>query len=180
MRTYITAFIFMTLSFLGTSVAFAQSEELADLAMPLLNAVMSGQYAVAAALALVFAVAVLKRYGVSRWPVLDSPAAGSILVLVGGFGAALATALSAGAAISLSLAYTALKVAVTAAGGYSLAKPLLRLLQDKAPAWAAIPLKLVTWIFEKRGRVEAAEAAGEAAVKANPGAGSEIAFRDFE
>ena len=97
MKHYLTALIFMTLSFLGTSVAVAQGEELSELARPVLNAIMGGQYALAAALGLVLAVALLRRYGVSKYPWLSSSAAGSILVLLGGFGAALATSLAAGA-----------------------------------------------------------------------------------
>lgn len=180
MKHYLTALIFMLLSFVGTSVAFAQSDTIIELAQPVLQAIMGGQYALAAALALVLAVALLRRYGVGRWPALGTAAAGSILVLVGGFGAALATSLLAGSALSGGLAYSALKLSVLAAGGFSIAKPLLAWLQGKAPAWASPAFKLVSWIFDKPSKVERAEAAGDAAVEANPGEGTGIEFKDFK
>lgn len=180
MRYYLTAFLFMLLSFVGTSVAFAQSDAIIELAEPVLQAIMGGQYAAAAALALVLAVALLRRYGVKRWPALGSAAAGSILVLVGGFGAALATSLLAGSALSGTLAYSALKVSLLAAGGFSLLKPLIAALQRKAPSWLSPAFRLVSWVFDKPSKIAAAEAAGLAAVEANPGKGANLEFRDFE
>lgn len=180
MKIYLTSLFLLVLSFLGTSVAMAQGEDLGELAKPVLDAIMGGQYALGAALGLVLAVALLRRYGSDRWPVLDSSAAGSILVLVGGFGAASATSITAGEALSWALAYSALKVALFAAGGFSILKPLVLALQGKAPSWAKPVLGLVGWVFDKPNKAARAEAVGAAAVEASPGEGSQIAFRDFE
>ena len=170
----------MALSFVGTSVAMAQSGELSELAKPLLDAVMSGQYALAAALALVLAVALLRRYGSGRWPSLGSAAAGSLLVLLGGFGAALATSLSAGGALSFALAYSALKVSLYAAGGYSILKPLLSAVRGKSPPWLSRILGMFTWVFDKPNKLVDAHIAGAEAVEADPGKGTGIGFTNFE
>jgi hypothetical protein len=169
MRNYIGAFLlFMVLSFVGTSVALAQSnEELFDLAKPVLDALLAGHYMHAAALGLVLGVALVRRFGSKRWPILASRKAAPFLVLIGSFGAAMATSLAAGAAISLSMVWIALKVAVAAAGGYSLLKPLL----SKVP--------FIGRLFDGESRLASAKAAGDAAVKAEPAEGADVAFRDF-
>jgi len=180
MKHHITALVFMALSFLGTSVAVAQGEELSELAKPVLDAIMGGQYALAAALGLVLAVALLRRYGVAKYPWLGTSAAGSLLVLLGGFGAALGTSLAAGGALSAALAYSALKVSLFAAGGFSILKPVIAALQGRAPSWLKPVLGLVGWVFDKPNKILAAEEAGKAAVEANPGEGSQIEFKDFQ
>ena len=82
----LVALCFTMLSFFGVSIAMAQQESLSELAKPVLDAVMGGQYAFGAALALVFAVALVRRYGGAQWPLLASKKAAPYLVLVGSFG----------------------------------------------------------------------------------------------
>lgn len=180
---YLVSLFFMVLSFVGTSIALAQSDGLADLAKPVLDAVLSGQYVFAAASALVLGVALLRRYGGSRYPILASKKAAPFLVLLGAFGAALATSLSAEAAITVAMSWAALKVAVVAAGGYSLLKPILQGMQKRAPAWADPLFAVAGWVFD--ARTKAAEAkiakaidAGVAAVEENPSEGIPGDFTD--
>jgi hypothetical protein len=145
-----------------------------DLARPVVDAVMSGNYLAASALALVLVVAAARKYGASRWAFLGTDAGGSLLVLLGAFGGAVASAALGGASWSLDLLWTALKVAAGAAGGYSLIKRLLLPLVEKLPpwlSWVAYPLQLVLWVFESRGK--AATAAGERALRAKPSTGIE-------
>ncbi len=181
----LVALAFTIISFFGVSVAMAQQESIADLAKPVLDAVMSGQYAFAAALALVFAVALVRRYGGSRWPLLASKKAAPYMVLVGSFGAALATALSAGASLSWLMAWSALTVAAGAGYGYALIKPIFAALQKRAPAWMSPVFTALGWVFDARdkaaqARVAKAEAAGEAAVAAAPSKGPDIKFKDVD
>ena len=178
-------FVFMVLSFFGVSAAMAQQEGLAELAKPVLDAVLSGSYAYAAALALVLGVALLRRYGGAKWPLLASKKAAPYLVLVGSFGAALATSLSAGAGITLAMTWGALKVAAGAGYGYAVLKPIFMGLQKRAPGWMSPVFDVVGWVFETRtkaaeARIAKAIDAGVVAVESNPSAGLPTTFKDVE
>jgi len=178
---YLSAFVFTLLSFFGASVAMAQTNtELIDLAKPVLDAAMSGNYMYAVALMLVLSVALVRRFGGARWPILASKKVAPFLVMVGSFGAALATSLGAGASISGAMLWGAVKIATVAAGGYSLLKPLLDALQKRAPKWAQPLFGMVGWIFSSRDRAERAKAAGQKAVKENPAQGLPKNFTDVE
>lgn len=175
---YLTATLFMLLSFFATSVAMAQSESLSELAGPVLSAVTDGNYAYAAALALVLLVALVRRFGGAKYPFLASKKFAPVLVLVGSFGAAMAVTLGAGQALSLGMAWVAVKVAIGAAGGYSLAKPLLDFVQSKLPSWAWPLFSVFDAVF--KSKTKAAEAAGKQAVLDNPSEGPDVAFRDIK
>lgn len=166
------ALVFFTATAAAAGAAAPNDASWLELARPVVDAIMSGNYLAASALALVLVVAVARKYGAARWAFLGSDAGGSLLVLLGAFGGAVASAALGGATWSLDLLWTAAKVAAGAAGGYSLIKRLLMPLVDKLPpwlSWIGYPLQLVTWVFEARGAK--ATAAGAAAVKARPGAG---------
>lgn len=177
----VLAWILVPLAFLVTfaGVAAAQSaaggEEatLLDLARPVAEALLSGNPGLAAALALVLAAAIARRYLAPKVPFFASDVGGALLVLVGSFGGAAAAAITGGASWSLALAWTALKIATAAAGGYSLAKPLILWAAEKSPSWLKPVFALVLWVFEKGSPVAKAEAAGAAAVAANPAPGAE-------
>lgn len=146
---------------------------------PILDAITGGQWWLAASLALVLTVGLLKRAapaGALRdW--VNSDVGGSVLVLLASFGGAMATALGAGAAVSWVLAWTALKVAVGAAGGYSLIRNLVitPLTESKwyasAPGWLKSVVGMLTWVFLKPTPIEAATTAGNDAVVAKPPTG---------
>jgi hypothetical protein len=174
---------FAAAAFASTSVAVAAAPAatpdpgLLDLARPVYEAVLHGQWYLAAALALVLVVALVRRYAGPRVPFLHSDAGGALLALVGSYGGAVATALAAGGAVfSAHLAWVALTVAIAAAGGYSLIKkliitPFLVPWAAKAPAWLKPLLAIVIWIFERPDPVSQATAAGDAAVAAHPSTG---------
>ncbi len=148
-----------------------------DLARPVYDAVVHGNYALAAAAFLVLAVALVRRYAGPKVPFLHSDAGGALLTLVGSFGGALATALAAGGAVfSGHLAWVAFMIAITAAGGYGLIKKLLVVpflvpLSKRAPAWMQPLFQLILWVFDRPDPVAKAEAAGTAAVAAKPSTG---------
>lgn len=185
--TWITFPLAFLLLFAGVSraAAGATGEEgsLLDLARPVWDAIMHGQYWLAASLALVVAVTLFKRYGHLLSPKLaafsHSDAGGALMTLLMAFGGALATGLAAvgvSATLSMAMAWTALKIALTAAGGYTLIRklivePVLKPLAAKAPPWLQRILELVFFLFDKPQPIKDAEAAGDAAVAANPAGG---------
>jgi hypothetical protein len=162
---FLVAAIFMVLSFVGTSVALAQSNgELVDLARPVLDALLGGNYMAAGMLALVLGVALLRRFGGSRWPILSSRKAAPYLVAAGALSASLAAAVVAGTALSFGLVW---KLAAGAGFGYAMLKPLL----GKIPYLGAL--------FSSKSRAEEAHAAGIASVLAKPAKGTELDFEDI-
>ncbi len=179
----------LVVPFAATSFAAGQAVpedgSLADLLKPVWDAASGGHWWLAASLALVLAVALLKKYapeGRAR-DFVNSNLGASIMLLVGSFGGALATnlAMAGTDAISLALVIPSLKVAFTAAGGYALVKNLVvdplvgsEWYKTKAPAWLKAVLGVVTWMFVKSSKTIAkAEAKGDAAVAANPSAGAD-------
>lgn len=175
-KNFLNTIVFMLATFVGTSLALAQTNtELADLVKPVLDAVMSGQYMYAVPLALVLGVALLRRFGGARWPVLASAKVAPLLAVFGAFAATMAAALSTGASIDGHMVWTALTLVGASTAGYALLKPLLKPLIGKLPSWAAAPLML---IFDTRSRAETAKAAGDAAVESKPSKGMPVDFKD--
>lgn len=148
-------------------------ESIVDIAKPVFDAVRDGNYPAAAALALVLLVAIVSRY--APWAFFKSGHGKALLVLVGAFGGALGTGWLAGAPVAAATFWAALKVAVSAAGGYSLFKsllvPLLARFNSKLPVWLQPILALILAIFAKADPEEKAKAAGDKAVAANPPSG---------
>jgi hypothetical protein len=166
-------------SFVGTAWAANAVDpggSLSDAARPVYDAVMSGQYWYAAALALVFAFAAVKRYAVPHVKFLQTDAGVSLLLGATAFLGACATGLAAGVAPSLAMLKIAALTAVAAGGGYKhilkpIVKPALEYLQKLAPGWAAPLFAMVLWIFESPNAA-AAKRAGKAALKKNPPSGA--------
>lgn len=170
--------VFTGLAFAAGAATQGDDGSLLDLAKPIFEAFTGGHKLYAGALALVFVVAVARRYGASRWAWLGSDEGGGYLTLIGSFAGAMATGLAAGGSPSWEMAWTAVTIAVGAAGTYALIKKLVinRLLaskwyQEKAPDWLKSMLNLVLWVFEnhaEKAAIKKAEAAGEEAVKKDP------------
>jgi hypothetical protein len=150
--SYLVIPIAFVLGFFG--VAAAQSTaggsegSLVDLARPVLEAVVSGKPGLATALALILAAALARRYLAPRVAFFASDAGASVLVLLSAFGAAMAAAITGGASWSPELAWKALAIAVPAAGGFSLIKPIVKAVEARYP-WAAKVTRLVSWVFDK-------------------------------
>ncbi len=173
----VTWFLFFMASPAAASTG-ADDAPIMELAKPVWEAITQERWWLAASLALVLAVAAFKRYAPGRAKEFaNSDAGGALLVLLGSFGAGLASGLMAVGtnAISWVLVYAAVKVAIVAAGGYSLVKkliiePLIKPNMHRFPPWLQSTLTMVMWIFE-RPAVEAAEKAGDVAVAADPAGG---------
>lgn len=187
--------VIMLLAFTATAhaadaVASAAGADasLGDLLKPVYQAFHDGHYLAAGALAVIFLVALVKRYAgaISQkfGAFMSGDVGGTIATLVASFAGAVAAASADGSPFAWSTLLNAGKVAAVAAGGYALIKklvfaPLLASswYQNKAPAWLKATIGAVSWIFDKPAAADAAiaksEAAGDAAVKAAPGAGAD-------
>ena len=155
---------------------------LIDLFKPIYEAMMGRHWWLGGSLTLVFCVAVFKKCAPAKWQEWSNgDVGGAVLVLVGSFGGALATGLLAIGtdAVTLALAWTALKVALGAAGGYSLIKKLLGPIAAKAPLWMQPVLNVLLWMFNSSPAIVKAEEAGKAAVAAAPGAGVVVIVGEF-
>lgn len=165
-------------AFAGTEVT--DTETLLELLKPVYQAILAGQYWAAAALGLVFAVGLVKRYAAPKVPFLRTDAGGTLMTFVASFGGAVATALLAGSLPSLALVYPAVVIAFVASGGYAavkrLAVPVFELLARKSPPWLGWVFLLVPRLFDLLtggdSAIKAAEKAGKDAVKANVSTGA--------
>lgn len=186
----------ITLGFLGvllagfvvsanaTSTVSPDDGSLLDLARPIFDEIMKGHYIAAAALGLIFSVALIKRYAPGKFGAfVHSDAGGSLTTLLMSFGGALATATMGGAAWTWGMLPAAGKVAFFAAGGYVLLKklivePLLKPLSMKTPAWMMPMWGLLFFVFDKKvseaDALAGAKAAGDTAVLANPATGTGV------
>ncbi len=154
---------------------------LLDLARPIFDEIMKGHYIASAALALILAVALVKRYAPGKFGTfVHSDAGGSLTTLLMAFGGALATATMGGAMWTWGMLPAAGQVAFFAAGGYVLIKklivePLLKPLAAKAPAWMQPLFAMVFWAFDRKvsetDALAGAKTAGDTAVLANPAGG---------
>lgn len=164
----IVALVFL-LSFAFASTAFAAAELPMDLAKPILDALMSGDYTWAVAATLVMGVAALRVHGAKLWGPLGSGKAAGTMVVLGSFLGATLDALTGGEGLSWGLAGSALKIAMLSAGGVSLSKLL-------APAW----LRPLLDMLLGSDRVKYAEQAGQDAVDDNPSKGTGMDFTDVD
>lgn len=180
----ITTFLLFTamayFSFIGVALAsdavVPTDGSLLDLAKPVYEAILGGQWWLAAMFGLILMTTAAKKYAPGKIKnLINSEYGQPLTVLTLSFGGAAATALLAagpGALMTGALAWAALKIAVGAAGGYELLKqlvvPFLVKIQAKAPAWSQPIFGLILWAFSKPSATESAEKAGDDAVAANP------------
>ena len=171
--------------FTGIAIAGTQTMQpdasWSDLVKPVVDAFRGGDYPFAASSAVVLLVALIRRYGALKVPFFGTERGAALLAFVGAFAGTLSIGLSGDGEFSSSLMFTAFNVALTATGGYMALKtfvvePLLKSkwYQEKAPGWLKSALSVVLWIFDSAKHSPAiakAEAAGDAAVVANPAKG---------
>lgn len=137
--------------------------DLLELFRPVWEAISSGNYGLAAAGAVVLIGAVLTRWGASIWGWFSTGAGRAAIVLLTAFGGALFAALQAGAPVSVGVIWASLKLAVTAAGLYSLAKalvlePLQRWVARGAPTAIRWLTSALGWLLNRIAPPPAVEA----------------------
>lgn len=170
---------FMGAALAGTAIP-ADDAGILDFLTPVYEAIKGGAYWPAAMFGLIFVVTAVKRYTPSKFkPYVNGPYGQPLTVLLVSFASAAITGMaSAGtSALTLGLAWAAIKVAAAAVGGYELLKqllaPLIIKLGSKAPSWMKPAFDLLLWVFSKPSAVEKAEKAGDDAVAANPPTGAD-------
>lgn len=176
----VTLLIAFTASAFAAGAVLPEDGSLLDLARPVYEAVMAGQYLAAVCLALILSVALLKRYAGDGklGAFVRSDLGGMITTFVMASAGALASASLAGASWSLTLLKMGAGVGVAAIGAYKVIKILLSSLTSaswyqKAPTWVKAAMGALLWVVDKREPVKVAEAAGEQAVKDNPPTGAD-------
>lgn len=184
MRTAITSILLFLAAMTGTAFAAdAVNPDAAswlELAKPVFDAVMHGQWWAAAAAAVILAAAGARKLMPSSW---KTGVKGDIIGVATAFvfafaGAILNAALAVGfSGMSAALAIVALKIGFAAVGGFTVLHKVTGWLagtewfQSKAPAWLKLALMYVTGVFGSDA-VKKAEQAGEAAVAAKPPQGA--------
>lgn len=172
-------FTLLVLIFLGAFTSTALAAEAASTADPsvteatkaVFDAVMHGQWWAAAALAVVVLGAVARKYMPAAWKEgTKGDIIGTTMAFVMAFAGAIATVLAApGAAMTAGVALTALKIGVTAIGGYNLIHKLASwgVASGKLPMWAMPIVKLLTSLVGSNA-IAKAEKLGDKAVAAAP------------
>jgi hypothetical protein len=100
-------------------------ETLQGLAELAIGAAKTGNWALLLSLALGIVVFLVRKFVGPKVPFLQTQLGGALLTLVGSFGAAITETLAKGTGFGWETALAALKVAFTAAGGWTLIKHLL-------------------------------------------------------
>lgn len=167
-------FGFQVSAFAATAAVPDPNGSWLDLAKPVLDAVLHGNGWIAAASFLVLASAFTLKVLAPKYAFFRSATGALVIVFSGAYGGAVLTALSAAGTTALTgaLALAALKIAVVAAGGYSVLRPLLvdvvePFLLARFP-WMSPFLDLLTYFFDKPAVavIAKAEKAGNDAVAA--------------
>lgn len=179
----ISIFAIAFLSFGATAAAqnavLPEDGALLDLARPVWDAIVHGNYFLAAALGVIFLTAAAKKHLPDAWGgrLVRSELGGMATAFVLAFAGALANTWAApGAAMTMAVLLAALKIGAFAVGGWMILHKVALVLvgtkfwQDKMPAsvkaLVAIILKLIG-----SSAIKKAEAAGQKAVDANPPTG---------
>lgn len=188
---FVTTFLIAFLGFASAAIAATpltpDDGSLLDLARPVFDAIVHGNYWLAAALAVVLLTAAAKKYLPDAYGgrLVRSELGAMATAFVLAFAGALATTFAApGAAMTMAVLMAALKIGTAAVGGFMILHKLVGVLaatkwyQEKMPA----PVKaLVAFIMGMIGSsaVKKAEEAGAKAVEANPAKGPEAVVGDI-
>lgn len=179
---YVAVFFFLGFeaSAFAATTALPEDGSWLDLAKPILDAIKNGNGWIAAASFLVLASAFTLKVLAPRYAFFRTAIGALVIVFTGAYGAAVLTALAAAGTTALTgaLALVALKIAIVAAGGYSVLRPLLvdvvePFLLKRFPFLAPV-LDLITYLFDKppAAIVAKAEKAGADAAALKPSAGA--------
>lgn len=177
------AFFAMSATAFAANAAIPDGDSsVSDMAHAVYDAITSGHYIASAALALIFMVALVRRYGglvsAKLETMVHSDVGVALTTLLLAFGGALATSTLSGDAWHWAMLWTSATVAFAAAGSYAMLKALVYdkivasdWYKNKAPEWFKLLFGVLGWIFDKPDAVKQAEQAGKDAVAANPSQG---------
>ncbi len=175
MRSFaITVLIFLG-AFTGTALAAgvdsASDPSLGEAAKAIFDAVMHSNWWAAAAYAVIIAMVGARKIMPDGWTVgTKGDIIGTACAFLFAAAGSIATwAAAPGATMSVAVLLTALKIGVVAIGGYTIVHRAIGWLAawGVLPAWAMSALKLIAMLIGSKA-IKKAEAAGQAAVDANP------------
>lgn len=176
MKFIASVILLVLFAFTGTALAadVASDPDTSEVLRQIFDAVVHGQWWVAASGAVIGLCGLARKYMPESW---KSGAKGDVVGIATTFGIAAAgaviTTLAApGAAMSFAVVTAAAKVGALAIGGWNILHKVIGWLVawDKLPGWAKSILALVA-SFIGSSAVKKAEEAGAAAVAANPAPG---------
>lgn len=173
MRTVATCILLLMFTFAGTAVAAdaASDPSLSDTARLIFDAVMHSNWWAAAAYGVILAMIGARKLMPDSWKDgVKGDIIGTASAFLIAFAGAVGTVFAApGAVMSAAVLLTALKVGFFAIGGYTVIHKVVGWLAgwSKMPSWLTPLLKLLALAVGSNA-VKKAEAAGEAAVKADP------------
>jgi hypothetical protein len=182
-KAFATLILFSMFGFTATAFAAGEAapdnESLLDLARPVFDAVVHGQWWVAASAGVILACALARKYLPDAYKTgIKGDLTGTGMAFAVAFAGAIATwAAAPGAAMSGAVLLTALKVGAVAIGGYTILHKLATAFvattwfKAHAPSWVVFAATYALK-FIGSNAIEKAEAAGAAAVKANPAPGA--------
>lgn len=165
-------------AFTGTALAAdavsASDPSLSETARLIFDAVMHSNWWAAAAYGVILAMIGARKLMPASWKEgVKGDVIGTAAAFVLAFAGSVATVMMApGAAMTTAVALTALKIGLGAIGGYTIIHKVIGWLAswDKMPAWALSALRLIALMVGSNA-IKKAEAAGQAAVDANPPTG---------
>lgn len=180
-KLWIQAAVIFAISFLFARSAAAEGG-VEDLAQPVYEALTEGKYAYAAALGVILAVALLRRYGGAKWPIVAHPLVAPVLVVITGMGSALLSSYAADEPFNVRDLWAALKISAGAAGIYALTKPYFDAAQGKAPGWLQPIMSILASLYKTKEKARQAEvkAAIEKVEATHKSPGTGIDFKDIK
>lgn len=156
---------------LAADAAAAYDPSLSETAKAIFDAVMNSQWWVAASYGVILAMVGARKFMPASWKEgVKGDVVGTAVVFVLAFAGSVATVMAApGAAMTTAVALTALKIGAAAIGGYTMVHKIVGWLATwgKLPAPAMAVLKLLALMVGSKA-IQKAEAAGAAAVAADP------------
>lgn len=163
--------------FTGTALAAdavaASDPSFSELAKSILDAVTHSNWYAAAAYGVIIGMIGARKFMPASWKEgIKGDIVGTATVFAMAFAGAIATwavGLGAGASMTVAVALTAVKVATAAIGGYTVIHKVVGWLTawGKLPAWMVPVLKMLAALVGSNA-IKKAEAAGNAAVVADP------------
>lgn len=175
MRAFAFTILFLLFGFTGTALAAdavaASDPSLSETAKAIFDAVMHSQWWAAAAYGVILAMIGVRKIMPASWKEgVKGDVIGTAVVFVMAFAGAIATwAVAHGATMTAAVVLTALKVGLAAIGGYTIVHKVVGWLAGwgKLPVWMVPLLKMLAMVVGSNA-VKKAEAAGAAAVAAEP------------
>jgi hypothetical protein len=179
----LVSFVSLSVAFAATGVTDPDSAGVFDLLKPIVESVAKGEFALSAALGVIAAMALTKKYLPDRFggKFVRSDLGGMLSAFIYASAGSVVTALSTGGDVTSSTMRAALYIGMGSIGGFVALHKLASAFvgtkwwNEKAPAWLRALVSVVLALIGSNAASKQAEknakAAGDAAVKEKPATG---------